>query len=397
MHDKSTNESVRDYKIRLCQNKDSFGLTWKNIADLVSIHSDVKLSEDSVRKFWRYYSEGYEDGISSVLDKDSDDIFEEIQNKTDALKRERIKLQDQNREVNARLRNEARFEVVKEEILRAISEVAHQKPLVFNKPKQNNSGVEGALLLSDWHVGLFANNYWNHFDNDEFVRRVVKLVEKSVEYNRLHNVQTLHIFNMGDFVNGLIHVTSRILSTMNVVSQTQYVSEILAEVISELANVVPNIKLYFVRGNHDRVSPNKSDENAKESFADFIPWWLKERLSEFTNIEFMNNKYDDEIASADICGYLCYSTHGHRDNINNVAQNLSLMTKQVPDYIFLGHYHHAEENEIQGVEVIINSSLSGVDSYAKEIRKISKPAQRLLLFNKEEGRFATYNIKLGGI
>ena len=60
----------------------------------------------------------------------------------------------------------------------------------------------------------------------------------------------------------------------------------------------------------------------------------------------------------------------------------------------MGHYHRGAEDEVHGSEVIINSSLSGVDDYAKELRYVNTPAQKFMIFNKDEGRVCTYNIKL---
>jgi predicted phosphodiesterase len=253
---------------------------------------------------------------------------------------------------------------------------------------------EAVLMLSDWHVGLFARNYWNYFDTNEFYRRVEVLFAKSVEYALQSGAHILHLFNLGDYVNGIIHTTTRILSTEDVISQTMRVAEVLTDIIVRYAEVFPMIMLYFVRGNHDRVTANKSDELSQESFADLIQWYLKARLDGIESILFMENKYDSEIANAEVCGKIVYACHGHRDKPENVVQNLSLMTKQVPDYVLMGHIHHMYERDVQGTELIINSSLSGVDSFAKEIRKISKPAQKLLIFD-ENGRLCTYNIILG--
>jgi UDP-2,3-diacylglucosamine pyrophosphatase LpxH len=69
------------------------------------------------------------------------------------------------------------------------------------------------------------------------------------------------------------------------------------------------------------------------------------------------------------------------------------MTKSFADYIIMGHTHHHEENEDHGVEIIVNRSFSGVDDYAKDIRRTSKPAQMFIVFDKEEGRLASYDIK----
>ena len=58
----------------------------------------------------------------------------------------------------------------------------------------------------------------------------------------------------------------------------------------------------------------------------------------------------------------------------------------------MGHFHHSREADLKGVEMIVNPSLCGSDSYAIDGRKFSKAGQKLLMLNKDEGRYATYFI-----
>ena len=386
-------ESIKQYKLRICRNREQYDLSWQDVANLINKETGDSFGESKYRKWFTHYNEGFIDAISEVLSEDQ--VTKEIEDKTIEMKKERIKLQDQRKEYNSLVRNEARFEHLQDEIIKSVKELSVTKPLIVEESDTYiEGGTESALILSDWHKGLFARNHWNNFDDKEFAKRVKRLVRKTIEYNATNNVDTMHVFTIGDLVNGLIHVTTRIANTEDVISQTMNVAEVLAEVFATFAKCTNNIFIYFARGNHDRVTPNKHAELAKESFADVILWYLKARLSHISNIEFMDNKFDDEIITTKICGKNVFAVHGHRDKPSSVVQDLSLMTKIIPEYVFMGHYHHHEENEIQGVEVIVNSSLSGVDSYAKEIRKTSKPAQKLIIFSHEEGRLCTYNIRL---
>jgi hypothetical protein len=70
------------------------------------------------------------------------------------------------------------------------------------------------------------------------------------------------------------------------------------------------------------------------------------------------------------------------------------MTRIFPDYIFTSHFHHNIEDEIHSCEVIVNPSLIGTDNYSKDLRRSSKPAQKFMIFNPEEGRECSYNIRL---
>jgi hypothetical protein len=402
MLERMQGESIKNYKLRICRDKESLKLSWQDITDLINKETGDSFGESKYRKWVANYLEGHKDGYTEGYDEGlkHNTQSSNVENDSEiSSKKERVKLQDQRRELNKLIRDEARFDHVKEEVIKAINKLADEKPLFADQPKSSSTPMffgqnESALLLSDWHKGLFARNYWNSFDDNEFNRRVKRLVNKTLEYNRSHNVQKMHIFTLGDLVNGLIHVTTRISNTEDVVAQTMSVSETLSEIFVEFARHTEAIKIYFCRGNHDRITANKSDEIEKESFADIILWFLKARISHISNIEFVDNKFDDEIIHANICGHDVLAVHGHKDKPSSVIQDLTLMTKVVPSYVFMGHYHHHEENEVQGVELIVNSSLSGVDSYAKDIRRTSKPAQKLIIFSPEESRLCTYSIRL---
>jgi len=60
----------------------------------------------------------------------------------------------------------------------------------------------------------------------------------------------------------------------------------------------------------------------------------------------------------------------------------------------MAHYHHSAEDEVHGCEIIVNPSLAGVDQFSKDHRWSSKPAQKFMVFNVDEGRECTYSIRL---
>ena len=46
------NESFKDYKIRLCKNKENYSLSWKDIAELLNKVSGNNFGESAYRKWW---------------------------------------------------------------------------------------------------------------------------------------------------------------------------------------------------------------------------------------------------------------------------------------------------------------------------------------------------------
>ncbi|STO12853.1 Calcineurin-like phosphoesterase superfamily domain [[Flavobacterium] thermophilum] len=387
-------ESLDEYKIRLCRNKDLYDLRWQDISELWYEETGEQKSPDWFRKFYRYFNEGYECALKE--NPTNEEYIKELEEKKIEFEKAKYQYQDQRREYNKLIREQARIDHVRNTLVQEVRKLNNTKPLQWYERVvySNSDNREALLLISDTHYGKFANNHWNQFNNDEFKRRMKVLISKTIQYSKEHRVKTLNVFILGDLIEGLLHNITRITSTEDAVSQTIHISEILSEVLCELANEFEQLKVYNCRGNHERAIQNKKEEIAKESFNDLIIWYLKARLGNVKNIQFMNNEIDDEIIVADILGYKIFGVHGHRDKVSDVVQNLTLMTKIFPDYVCMGHYHHHEENEVHGVEVIMNSSFAGTDEYTKNIRKTSKAAQKLIIFDKDEGRLCTYNIIL---
>jgi len=395
-YSKKINETDFDYIIRLVEGKMN-GTYDIDYVELFKLGFGVDLSSTECRK--RYYSLKM---LIPYIDKaklnnvSSDSIFSELEKKKIEIEKAKIKLFDQRRGFKKLIRSEARLESTKEFIQMVAEDIKNSKPFEFKPIPVCTSDKEGVLLLSDFHSDLEIDNFLNKFNKEEFLRRFNRIISKTIEHGKFHNIKTLHIAALNDFISGVIHSIIRIQTNENAVSQIMLVSEMLAEAIIELSNNFENIKFYHVLDNHSRVMANLKESNAQESFARFIPWYLKPRLSNVENLEMVENKLDkdDEICIFKVCDRNCGMVHGHLDKVTNVVQNITLMTKTFLEYVFMAHYHHSAEDEVHGCEIIVNPSLAGVDQFSKDHRWSSKPAQKFMVFNFEEGRECTYSIRL---
>ena len=394
-------ESYEEWKQRVlvAKARKTCKMSWRAVIDLLGLD----LSVDTVRH--EAYGRAQAQDLQDARDQAAREAgrtnasLDEFEEQVAILKREKMRMQDQKRELNKLLREWARAEHIRDSITAAAQLAAETTPFpIVDANNMYSSMIEerqAALLLSDFHYGQWTDNSCNVFNSAVFYQRINSLITKTIEYGQQNNVSTLHVMCLGDLINGLIHVTTRISNTENVIQQTMNVAETLANMLYAFSTQFQMIKVYFARGNHDRVSANKQESITAESFFDIIPWYLKSRLDGNEYIEILDNSIDSEIISADIMGSCIYGVHGHRDKINSVVQNLSLLTKRIPDYVLMGHTHHSESLEVGGAEVIVNPSLSGTDSYAYELRKTSKPAQKLLIFSSS-GLECTYKINLDG-
>jgi hypothetical protein len=383
------NESFLDFHIRLFANKDTYELDTYQIADLLNKEYGTNYSESKWRKDYAAYVYWKDYIMNKNLDKEILDKYEEVRIESE---KEKIRKRDQNREYNKKIVNQARFEGIKDDVVKAIYHLESKKPLQFNPNFDSSlSDKQGLALFSDWHFGMEVSNSTNIFNKQVFNKRVEKLVNKIIEHGKTNQIHTLHVGQLGDLLAGMIHVSTRVQANEDVIEQTKYVSEVLAEVLSTLANEFPVIKYYNVIGNHGRTG-NKHDVGIKENFEYLIPWFLEARLKDFDNIEIITDQ--DGYITTKIFNEDIVLVHGNYDRVDQCVTRLPQVLGYVPSYIIGGHVHHNYEKEYGRTTVVVNGSLIGADDYAMQGRYGAKPSQKFLVFDENEGLQATYIIKL---
>lgn len=391
---KMENESNQEYGIRLYSNKIQYGLSNKDCYDIYVANTGDTRAESSVRCEFASILKGYELGFEKAMEGRDTELVRELEDKRLDLEKEKIRFQDQKREYKKYLRQDARFEHIANTIKEEVSKVNKSNPIMYMNTYKNDKAVNQAVIqCGDWHIGAKFNNYFGRYDIGIAKERVNELLDRTIQYCKFHDVRVLHVELLGDNQNGLIHIGSRIESDEDVISQTMTLCEILSNFISELANNIPCVNVYTCMGNHARVSANLSDSMEKENLERIIPWYLETRLKDFDNVEIKDNVIDDGIIMYDVFNTKILAVHGNLDKPTNVVDNMIKMLRMFPDEIHLAHYHHHFEKEEYDIEVSINGTLMGTDTYAKNIRKCGKPMQKLRIYN-EDGLLCTYKLKL---
>ena len=323
--------------------------------------------------------------IETISDND---FIAELEAKKKELEILKVQFQDQRREYSKYLRLEARWQHLINEMKSSIKELPS---LDFSKGDYIKGDIEASLIISDWHLGLECSNYWNTFNYEIARKRIEKLKQKVINYCRLHSVKTLHIEILGDMINGAIHLGTRVESEEDVMSQSMRCAEIVSTFVYDISKEIENVKVYTVNGNHGRVTANKNDSIETENFERLIPWYMKTRLNGSKNIEICENLYDDTISHYMIGDKHIFSAHGHLDRLGEVINNYSRMFKVIADEVHLGHFHSYYEKDEHGSTIVVNGTLSGVDTYAKSIRKTGVPTQILKIYGED---ICTYKITL---
>lgn len=388
------NEDELDYAMRLISKKKEDrvdDLDWSDICDLLGLD----FNKDSLRKSQDTEFGGlavYNKMKKRIIEKEPIDYQKEVEVQLQEIKKERMKLNDERTALNRRLRSQSRFETIKEIAVECAKE--DTKTITVNLPENEGEEDRAAILtLSDLHYGLEINEFNNVYNTEVFVNRFKKLLDKVSEYIIANRVSTLYVLGLGDYVSGIIHNSVRIENRENIVKQIVHISDYIGQALNILSKLC-EIYYYDVNGNHERIFANKEDCQNNENFALFVRWYLAAKMEKNEKVHIMNNELNNEIGTVEIFGRNYAFTHGHRDKIDQVVQNLSLMTHRFYDAIFLGHTHHFEANEVHKTYIYVNGTLSGTDEYANNSRKTSNPSQNLFILNKDEGIECQYIIKL---
>lgn len=398
---KLPNENESQYIWKVGQAKDSgiIDNTWEELCPILNTQCGISEEDfrgsSAWRKRYRVMQQAWDDVFSQqgFVDEHAATIKEQ----TDELYKAKRQLFDQRREYNKLLVSDARADHLTERLIEAANLVPLQDYSNMFTFNNNLTDEEAVLCLSDWHYGQVTNNIWNIYNTKICKERVVNLFDKVANALQEHEIKTLHIVLLGDFVNGAIHTGSRVAAEENTCEQLMHVSEILANLINALSVYVGNINVYSTYGNHARTIQHKDDSIHADNMERVIPWWLKQRLANNDKINIVDSEFY-EFIYFNVCGYNVVCTHGDLDRFRDIGVTInSLFSKKFGttiDYTFSGDKHHLEAFEQFGIESHLVGSLCGTDEYANNKRLYSNPMQTLCIFTPEDGKLCTYNIKL---
>lgn len=370
-------ETLEGCIISLVKDKAYFDkLGWQDIADIIY----EKYNFDKSR---HWYYRNYGDLLSKyesdkvALPEDVKENEDEFSKKLLTLQKEKVKLSDERNQNRAYIRRLAREETIKEIAFEAVKEIGSKKILSRYSPIiTENKNNEAILLLSDWHYGFEFNLPWNKFSIDIAKQRISTLLNETIEYCSNRNVRKIHVLNLSDLIAGRIHLTIRLESRIDVITQIMEASEILAEFLNELTKYF-EVDYYSCDDNHSRLEPDKTQSLDLESLYRITDWYLRLRLG--NSVCFHDNKYGEGIITLNVLGHNVAGVHGHNDKPQKAIEDISLMTRDNYDLICMAHLHHFSMEEKCGCRVCCNGSLMGTDRHASNLRLHSRPSQTIIV------------------
>jgi len=306
-----------------------------------------------------------------------------------------------------------RADLISDRVEKAIRRAPKIKYRSWNPPgrkKTKHKSEDIGLMLSDLHIGhhhsLEETGGLSEYSIDTFINRLRNLEKATADIFELHSslykLPTLHIFCLGDVVDGMNNAGawSPVYIETPIFDQIMIAMEQLTSTMAFWLSMFKNVKFYGIRGNHGRVAPSgaekdynnwdvlfykmlelKFEHNNRIEFAIPKTWWM---LEEIKNHHFLLVHGDDVKPSGTAI-----------KGLETFEQKMTGIIKKVPDYTLMGHFHNAAELSTNHGRLICNGSFVGGDVYSlKTIHRASKSEQKIFGIHDERGITWTYNIDL---
>lgn len=372
-------------------------MSWDEITNIINkeFRTDESeyRSEAAYRKPYQQAKRYFEANVFKTY-KDEDSYFKELQVQKQALEKEQVKVRDERNELRRVIREEARKESYKEQVLRSISEY-QCNPLSYDENKQFTGilKTDNDMIISctDIHAGIEIDNYFNKFNEDVLRDRFNQYLDKILEVQLRHGSENAFVI-LSELVSGIIHNELRIENNQNLIEQFLSVTSYIAQFLSELSYHFNTVNVYICPGNHSRLSQKKEDSLKGENIDHLAIPFLEAKLQNFKNITFNTNKIEESVAMFNVRNNVVMASHGDKDAPSNVVQKFTLLFGIRPSLVYLGHRHTNGLTTVYNTKVIESGTLSGTDNYALDLRLHSKPSQTISVIT-EDGLDCLYDVK----
>ena len=385
------NESDEELIYRITGEKEQIG-SWQDVADILNELLGTEYTESKFRKQRQAFDKMLAANQSKFVSNDSQ--LQELVAQRQELEKEKVKLRDERNELLRVIREEARKESYKDQVLRSIEEYQN-KPLDYDENKRFTGilKTDNDLIISctDIHAGIEINSHFNKYNTDILRDRFNQYLDKIFEVQLRHGSENAHVI-LSELVSGIIHNTLRIENNQNLIEQFLTVTDYLSQFLSEMSYHFNEVNVYICPGNHSRISAKKEDSLKGENIDHLALPYLKAKLQNFRNIVFNENDIEESIAIFKVRDNLIMSSHGDKDSPSNVVQKFTLLFGVKPAIVYLGHRHTNGLTTVYDTKVIESGCLSGTDNYALDLRVRNKPEQTISVITTN-GLDCLYDVK----
>lgn len=391
-YDRHENESFLDYADRLIDNYKMYDLDRVEIYDILF---DEMISSDESRK--RLY------GARAIIDKlkeegfeklTEDEMFKKLETKKMEIKSERVKLSTVRNDLNKKITEMSRRELLVEEVLNVIPKVEKVdfKPLI-----QQDDNKSYMLNFSDIHYDYFFLSENNEYSIDILKERFNKLLGELVKTIEKEKISLLTVVNCGDSINGLIRISQLQTMRLGVVQSVVSFSRFMGDWLNELSKHVEIIYRHVPTSNHSQLRIfDKGRFIGGEDLELLIVNYIHDYLANNDRVKVDIN-LDNEYITFNLQGYKIIAFHGHQfRKSDNVLEKINTVHRKFYDTIIFGHWHSSYEKTLfegvdNNVELLVSPSIVGSDPYSDSLLVGAKSSAKLHIYEKGKGRVQAYN------
>ena len=372
---------------------------WKEITPMINKElfgedESQYRDESAYRKACKYARDFHEAGVFGG----EDEYFKKLQIEKRGIQKEKVKLQTEKLEYNRWLREEARDELITEKICNAITSLSPMDMPEYIEPKHNTRGF--ALVYGDEHYGIeyelkgLFGEILNSYSPEEFEKRMWDLFNQTVEIIQKEKIDTLHVFNMGDYMDGILRASQLMKLRYGVVDGTIKYADFISNWLNELTKYA-RVSYQSTNGNHSelRMLGQPKGTFTEDNMGKVVSEFIKTRLKDNPNFTYIENPTG--FIYAQIACNTVMGIHGEVKNMKTAIDEFSRIYNVPIQYLLAGHLHHNKSEEVgMDAEVINVGSIIGVDSYSLSLRKTSNASAKLLVFEQTKGKVCEYTLKL---
>lgn len=276
-------------------------------------------------------------------------------------------------------------------------------------PKKSGTPETAVAVFADWQLGKVTSTY----NSDVLAERIELYTEKLLEIANIqrahHNVDNLHVWLLGDIVEGeeIFPGQSHLLDSGLYRQVGIYGPEILSKFLSVALENFKHVHVTGVIGNHGAVGGKARRQHDPETNMDrllykIVSWIFKDEPRISFNIP--DGRGERSFYAIDKIGdYSSLLIHG--DQMPSPSSFHGYYKKvmgwkdgAIPedfDDVFMGHYHQQFKMTIGSGLLRISGSPESNNTYAQEFfSSMSRPCQHLMFVHPEHGVTSEYSIWL---
>lgn len=326
----------------------------------------------------------------------------------DANAVERAKMFTLRSQLNTVYRNEARSELLRETVEKAVSALqplpAYEAPVRVSA--EHMPGRALVLAIGDFHYGAEINEYGlygetlNVYNDRVFEDRMRDLLEQTVAILEKERLNEVHVFLVGDLLDGMLRQSQLMRLQYGLVESTIRLSEYLAGWLNELSRYCEEVHVAACTGNHSEIRPLKAKhrEFEDENLEKIIIWYLAARLADNPHVGI--DEECSRLHMVQVAGYDFLLMHGDdARGISEVARDAVNLYSRKIDFFVCGHLHKDESIGMgatpDGKSMVIRvPSLCGMDSYARSKGLGGRAGATAMVMEERYGRRCVYPIRL---